>query len=46
MNRIVSEMRNNPNITTMELIALLGLNKIQIKNRFASWKMKGIKKTG
>ena len=31
MNRIVSEMRNNPNITTMELIIIIGLKKTSIQ---------------
>lgn len=31
MNRIVSEMRNNPNITTMELITIIGLKKTSIQ---------------
>ena len=31
MNRIVSEMRNNPYITTMELITIIGLKKTSIQ---------------
>ena len=31
MNRIVSEMRNNPNITTMELMSIIGLKKTSIQ---------------
>ena len=31
MNRIVLEMRNNPNITTMELITIIGLKKTSIQ---------------
>ena len=31
MDRIVSEMRNNPNITTMELITVLGLKKTSVQ---------------
>ena len=31
MDRIVSEMRNNPNITTIELITIIGLKKTSIQ---------------
>ena len=31
MDRIVSEMRNNPNITTMELITIIGLKKTSVQ---------------
>lgn len=31
MDRIVSEMKNNPNITTMELITILGLKKTSVQ---------------
>mgnify|MGYP000367400088 FL=1 len=31
MNRIVSEMRNNPSVTTIELINILGLKKTSIQ---------------
>lgn len=44
MNKIVSEMRNNPNITTMELIAILGLKKTSIQKYIRILEEQGIVK--
>lgn len=42
MNKIISEMRNNPNITTNELMTILGLKKTSIQKYIRLLKEEGL----